>query len=94
MQNYRFVQRIKLVIVTENRKEAVLVECEVEAYLGENKTEWRKAEFMGLFQYSEVIGPSLIQGGHNGGVIAFPMAVVKIDGELQNIKINKVRFSS
>lgn len=68
--------------------------CEVEAYLGDGETEWREAEFMGVFQYSEVIGPSLLQGGHNGGVIALPMDVVKIDGEFQNVKINKVKFKN
>ncbi len=33
------------------------MECEVEKNTGENETEWRKAEFKGVFQYSEVIAP-------------------------------------
>ncbi|MCA1027564.1 hypothetical protein LCM23_15810 [Cytobacillus kochii] len=37
---------------------------------------------MGSFQFSKEIEPSPMIGGHPGGVIAYPEAVVKLSNEL------------
>lgn len=67
------------------------MKCRVHAYLGNNEFEWREAEFMGLFQHSDVFPPSPMIGGHEGGTVAYPV-VVRIDGELQQVETSKVRF--
>lgn len=50
------------------------------------------ADFYGVFQISTVIDPSPMIGGHPGGVIAYPVAVVDSgDGDgLINLPIEKV----
>ena len=50
------------------------------------------ADFYGVFQLSSVIDPSPMVGGHSGGVIAYPVAVVDFgDGDgLINIPIEKI----
>ena len=61
--------------------------CEVIAH-GEKYT----ADFYGIFQLSTVIDPSPMIGGHPGGVIAYPVAVVDFgDGDgLINLRIEKI----
>lgn len=50
-------------------------------------------EFMGIFQMSDVIPPSSMVGGHTGGVVSMPVAVVKLEtGELKQSKIGDVIF--
>jgi hypothetical protein len=56
------------------------------------KTKVTEAEFIGVFQYSNVIDPSPMRGGHNGGVIAYPVAVVKVGTELKEVKLTSVIF--
>lgn len=50
------------------------------------------ADFYGVFQLSTVIDPSPMIGGHPGGVIAYPVAVVDFgDGDgLINLSIEKI----
>lgn len=57
-------------------------------------TEWVEVEFVGVFQYSKVIEPSLMVGGHSGGVIAYPIAVVKTESGLRNVGLSDVRFET
>lgn len=45
------------------------------------------AEFIGIYQYSKVINPSPMAGGHPGGVIAYPVAVVKIDSQFKQVDL-------
>ncbi len=61
--------------------------CEVIAN-GEKYT----ADFYGVFQLSTVIDPSPMIGGHPGGVIAYPVAVVNFgDGDgLINLPIENI----
>lgn len=49
-------------------------------------------EFIGVYQYSQVIDPSPMIGGHKGGVIAYPTAIVKINGKLKETEISKITF--
>lgn len=58
-----------------------------------HKKEWVEAEYMGLFQFSQVIDPSPLIGGHPGGVIAYPVAVVKINDKLVEYGTHAVKFS-
>ena len=50
------------------------------------------ADFYGVFQLSTVIDPSPMIGGHPGGVIAYPVAVVDFgDGDgLINLPIEEI----
>ncbi|WP_342515596.1 hypothetical protein [Sutcliffiella sp. FSL R7-0096] len=56
------------------------------------KGEWEKAEFIGVFQFSNVIDASPLVGGHPGGVIAFPVVVVKMNGEIKEVRPPSVKF--
>lgn len=49
-----------------------------------------EAEFIGIYQYSEVLEPSPMIGGHPGGVEAFPIALVKIDGKFKQVSTHAV----
>lgn len=40
---------------------------------------WQTVTFHGVFQYSDVIAPSPMVGGHPGGIIAYPIAVVEYE---------------
>lgn len=48
------------------------------------------AEFHGVFQISEILAPSLIQGGHGGGVIADVIAVVDYGKGLKKVNLSSV----
>ncbi len=57
------------------------------------KKDWEKAKFVGVFQRSQVIPPSIAAGGHSGGVVAYPVAVVLLEnGEMDEIYVNRVKF--
>ncbi|MGY0692965.1 hypothetical protein ACW2QC_09280 [Virgibacillus sp. FSP13] len=56
------------------------------------KSDWVEAEFIGVYQYSDVIGASPMVGGHPGGVIAYPLAVVRIGGKFKEVKLANVLF--
>lgn len=49
-----------------------------------------EAEFIGIYQYSKVIDPSPMIGGHPGGVVAYPIALVKIDGKFKQVRMHEV----
>lgn len=51
-----------------------------------------EGEFVGVYQYSNVVGESLMVGGHPGGVVAYPIALVKISGKLKEVAPSKVTF--
>lgn len=52
---------------------------------------WQEVPFYGVFQYSDVIEPALRVGGHPGGVIAYPVAVVELDNQLIMRSIDSVK---
>jgi len=56
------------------------------------KNEFLEAKFIGVFQYSHVLEPSPMIGGNKGGVIAYPIAVVKLDGKFKEVKLSDVTF--
>lgn len=51
-----------------------------------------EVEFLGIFQYSRVIGESPLIGGPPGGTIAYPIAVIKKDGSLHEVSISNLKF--
>lgn len=55
--------------------------------------DWRMAELIGIFQYSNVVDPSPFIGGHSGGVIAFPVAVVRIGDELKEVSVASIKYN-
>lgn len=56
------------------------------------KSELVKADFIGVYQYSMVLEPSPMIGGHPGGVIAYPIAVVKLNEKLKEVKLSEITF--
>lgn len=47
----------------------------------------KKVKLHGIFQHSYVIPPSLMVGGHNGGQIAYPIAVIEYEnGDIKQIQ--------
>lgn len=56
------------------------------------KSELVEAEFVGVFQYSHVLDSSPMIGGHSGGVIAYPVAVVKVNEKLSEVKLSDITF--
>lgn len=56
------------------------------------KSELVEAEFIGVYQYSQPIGESIMVGGHKAGIVAYPVAVVKLDGKLKEVNVSAVTF--
>lgn len=54
--------------------------------------EWINVEYIGVFQFSKPVGPSVKAGGHGGGAIAHPVAVVKAEGMLIDVPLKHFRF--
>ena len=51
--------------------------------------------FHGFYQESNVIPPSPLVGGHSGGVIAYPVAVIEDKkGKLIEVTATSIRFVS
>lgn len=49
--------------------------------------------FHGFFQRSIIMGPSLMIGGDNGGVIAYPVAIIESKkGELMEVEATSIQF--
>lgn len=49
------------------------------------------ADLYGFFQFSSITPPSLMVGGGNGGVIAYPIAVIGVRGKLKEIKVTRIK---
>lgn len=49
------------------------------------------ADLYGIFQFSSIVSPSLMVGGDNGGVIAYPVAVIGDRGQIRQIKITRIK---
>ena len=49
--------------------------------------------FHGFFQRSTIFGPSLMLGGDDGGVIAYPVAIIETEeGEVLEVKAISIQF--
>ena len=52
-----------------------------------------KALFHRWAEHSEIYAPSLLKGGHNGGVEKYVTAIVEYaDGSIKEVMPNKIRF--
>lgn len=47
---------------------------------------------MGLFQHSHTHGDSLITGGFKAGTVAYPVAIVEINGKMSEVRISQIEF--
>lgn len=56
------------------------------------KKETVEGELIGVFQYSQPIGESPLIGGHPGGIVAYPVAIVKVGNDLKEVPVNKVTY--
>ena len=56
-----------------------------------SKDDWRNGVFFGIFQRSEIIKPSPMVGGHNGGVLQYPVAVVEGENGLLELQVWRVK---
>ena len=52
---------------------------------------WQEVPFYGVFQFSDVIAPSPLVGGHKGGTMAYPVAVVELDNQLIMRSIDSIK---
>ena len=60
-----------------------------------NKCVYNDTELIlhGIFQKSYMIGESYAVGGHKGGQIAFPVAVIELlDGSLMEVHIHEIKI--
>lgn len=56
------------------------------------RKEFVDAEFVGVFQYSDVMTPSVMIGGHRGGLVSYPVVVVRIGIMLKEFRLSDVIF--
>ncbi len=47
---------------------------------------------MGLFQHSYTHGDSLMAGGFKAGTVAYPIAIVEINGKMSEVRISQIEF--
>ena len=51
----------------------------------------KQVKLHGIFQMSTVLPPSNMLGGHTGGVIAYPVAVIEYEnGDLEQVSPNEI----
>lgn len=48
--------------------------------------------FIGVFQYSFTHGDSAMIGGFKAGTIAYPIAVVEINGKMLEVRVSQIEF--
>ena len=54
----------------------------------------KKALFHGWFNYSQIVPPSLMVGGHNGGTISSPIGLVEFEnGKVDMVNPTAIRFA-
>ena len=47
---------------------------------------------MGLFQYSYTHGASATIGGFKAGTVAYPIAIVEINGKMLEVRVSQIEF--
>ncbi len=51
----------------------------------------KQVKLHGIFQMSTVVPPSNMIGGHTGGVVAYPVAVIEYEnGDLEQVSPNEI----
>lgn len=57
----------------------------------DHKEDWIPAKFYGIYQHSEIVLPSMMIGGHSGGIVTFPVAVVEDSDRLHEVEVWRVK---
>ena len=55
------------------------------------KEDWIPAKFHGIYQHSKIVPSSPFQGGHSGGTVTFPVAVVEDSNGLHEVEVWRVK---
>lgn len=54
----------------------------------------KKIKLHGIFQYATVLEPSLSMGGHNGGQVSYPIAVIEHEnGDIEHVQPHQIKRS-
>lgn len=53
----------------------------------------KSGTFHGIYQFSKTHGASAMIGGFSAGTNAHPVAVVEINGDLMEVRVNQVQFT-
>lgn len=53
----------------------------------------QEGTFHGIYQFSKTHGASAMIGGFSAGTNAHPVAVVEINGDLMEVRVNQVQFT-
>lgn len=53
----------------------------------------KSGTFHGIYQFSKTHGASAMIGGFSAGTNAYPVAVIEIDGDLMEVRVNQVQFT-
>lgn len=54
----------------------------------------KKIKLHGIFQFANVIEPSSLIGGHNGGKVSYPIAVIEYDnGDIEHVNPDNIKGS-
>ena len=56
-----------------------------------HKEDWIPAKFHGIYQRSEIVLPNPMIGGHQGGTLMFPVAVVEDSDGLHEVEVWRVK---
>ena len=68
--------------------------CMVQVYHGRNKPpEDKRAFFHGFITRAQPIPPAIMQGGHHGGQVVAPYALIELeDGQVYEVEPRDIRF--
>lgn len=55
------------------------------------KEDWIPAKFYGLYERSHIVPSNLMKGGHQGGAVTFPVAVVEDSDGLHEVEVWRVK---
>ena len=54
----------------------------------------KKIKLHGVFQFANVVEPSIMMGGHNGGQVSYPIAVIEHEnGDFEYVQPYQIKGS-
>lgn len=62
--------------------------------LVDRKPTYEEVELIGIFQRSRVLDASPMIGGHPGGVVAGPVAVIKHNGDFKEVNVTDLKYEA
>ena len=55
----------------------------------------KKIKLHGIFQFANVIEPSIMNGGHSGGQVSYPIAVIEHEnGDIEHVHPHQIKRST